>query len=230
MRRSMSPWQFWSARPCQGARSSRAWSSRPPSRWRYCAMKPGTRPPATTAHTSSNRSSSPRTSNIVASLHAPPLHANCRADTTGLTEFRDPAHIRVGRRELRHVRADCAGPVAVLASNLTLRTHRHPGPMIHRTRRQQQSDVDRGTAPVPGMHSGAAPRWVDWLFITQVVYVVAVTVWMLAGLGGPTITHYVALLSDEPAALIALVIAAATARRSAPGALRTAWNLLAAAL
>jgi diguanylate cyclase (GGDEF)-like protein/PAS domain S-box-containing protein len=80
------------------------------------------------------------------------------------------------------------------------------------------------------MHPGAAPRWVDLLFIAQVIYVVVVAAWMLTGFGGPTITHYVALLSDEPAALIALIIAVSTARRSAPGALCTAWNLLAAAL
>jgi len=80
------------------------------------------------------------------------------------------------------------------------------------------------------MHSGAAPRWVDVLCVAQLIYVTVVAAWMLLGFGGPTITHYVALLSDEPAALVAVIIAAATARHSARGALRTAWILLAAAL
>jgi len=102
--------------------------------------------------------------------------------------------------------------------------------MIRRSRPQQQSDVDPAAVPGEGTYSGAAPRWVDVLCVAQLIYVVVVAAWMLVGFGGPTITHYVALLSDEPAALVALIIAAATARHSAPGALRTAWILLAAAL
>src|SRR5215207_1832093 len=50
---------------CHGSRSNLAWSSRPPRRWRYCAMKPGKSPPATTAPTSSKRSNRPRRNNIV---------------------------------------------------------------------------------------------------------------------------------------------------------------------
>jgi len=80
------------------------------------------------------------------------------------------------------------------------------------------------------MRSGAAPRWVDVLCIAQVVYVVTVAAVMLTGFGGPTITHYVGLVSDEPAALVALIISAATARYSPRGPLRTAWILLTAAL
>ena len=75
------------------------------------------------------------------------------------------------------------------------------------------------------MRSGAAPRWVDVLCIAQVVYVVTVAAVMLTGFGGPTITHYVGLVSDEPAALVALIISAATARYSPRGPLRTAWIL-----
>ena len=97
--------------------------------------------------------------------------------------------------------------------------------MIRHRRSQQQSGVDPAAVPGQGIHSGAAPRWVDLLCIVQVVYVIVVAAWMLVGFFGPTITHYVALLSDEPAALIALTIAAATARHSAPGPLRTAWIL-----
>jgi len=68
------------------------------------------------------------------------------------------------------------------------------------------------------------------LFIGLVIYVITGTVWMLTGFGGPQITHYVGLLSDAPAALASVVIAAATARHTARGALRTAWILLAVAL
>jgi len=53
---------------------------------------------------------------------------------------------------------------------------------------------------------------------------------MLTGFGGPQITHYVGLLSDAPAALASVVVAAATARRTARGTLRTAWIALAVAL
>jgi diguanylate cyclase (GGDEF)-like protein/PAS domain S-box-containing protein len=68
------------------------------------------------------------------------------------------------------------------------------------------------------------------LFIGLVIYVITGTVWMLTGFGGPKITHYVGLLSDAPAALASVVIAAATARHTARGVLRTAWILLAVAL
>jgi diguanylate cyclase (GGDEF)-like protein/PAS domain S-box-containing protein len=68
------------------------------------------------------------------------------------------------------------------------------------------------------------------LFIGLVIYVITGTVWMLTGFGGPDITHYVGLLSDAPAALASVVIAAATARHTARGVLRTAWILLAVAL
>ena len=68
------------------------------------------------------------------------------------------------------------------------------------------------------------------LFIGLVIYVATGTVWMLTGFGGPAITHYVGLLSDAPAALASVVIAAATARHTARGVLRTAWILLAVAL
>jgi len=53
---------------------------------------------------------------------------------------------------------------------------------------------------------------------------------MLTGFGGPQITHYVGLLSDVPAALASVVVAAATARRTARGALRSGWIALAVAL
>ncbi|MBV8147060.1 MAG: EAL domain-containing protein [Gammaproteobacteria bacterium] len=101
--------------------------------------------------------------------------------------------------------------------------------MIRRTRRQQRFDPGPGTAPAQELHPVAAPRWVGPLFAALVVYTCTITVWMLCGFGGPTVTHYVALLSDMPAALISTTIAAVTARHSARGALRSAWIALAAA-
>jgi diguanylate cyclase (GGDEF)-like protein/PAS domain S-box-containing protein len=77
---------------------------------------------------------------------------------------------------------------------------------------------------------GATPRWIDMLFTGLVIYVVVCATWMLTGLGGERITHYLGLLSDVPAALVSVVIAVATARHVARGALRTAWILLAVAL
>ena len=78
--------------------------------------------------------------------------------------------------------------------------------------------------------SVAAPSWVDKLCVGLVIYVAICAVWMLGGFGGDRITHYVGLLADSPACLIAVVVAVATARRLAPGAARTAWRCLSIAL
>ena len=64
----------------------------------------------------------------------------------------------------------------------------------------------------------------------MVIYMITVSAWLLCGFGGPTVTHYVGLVSDLPVALGSIVMAAVTARHSAPGPLRSAWILLAAAL
>jgi diguanylate cyclase (GGDEF)-like protein/PAS domain S-box-containing protein len=77
---------------------------------------------------------------------------------------------------------------------------------------------------------GATPRRINALFTGLVIYVTVCAVWMLTGLGGPHITHYVGLLSDAPAALTGVIVATATARHVARGPLRTAWTLLAIAL
>jgi len=74
------------------------------------------------------------------------------------------------------------------------------------------------------------PRWVDGLLLALAVYVVAGTFWMLTGLGGPQVTHYVGLLSDVPPALASAVVAGAVVRRTAHGTLRTAWIWLTIAL
>ncbi len=77
---------------------------------------------------------------------------------------------------------------------------------------------------------GATSRWIDMLFTGLVIYVAVCATWMLTGFGGERITHYLGLLSDVPAALVSVVIAVATARHVARGALRTAWISLAVAL
>jgi diguanylate cyclase (GGDEF)-like protein/PAS domain S-box-containing protein len=100
--------------------------------------------------------------------------------------------------------------------------------MIRPSGTQQQSEVNPA-APGQAMHSGTAPRWVDGLFIALVIYASTMTVWMLGGIGGPTVTHYIGLLSDLPAALISITISAATARHCTRGALRSAWVALAVA-
>ncbi len=89
--------------------------------------------------------------------------------------------------------------------------------------------MDPGAAAAQGMRSAAPPRWVNGLFIALAIYAGTMTVWMLCGIGGPVVTHYVGLVSDLPAALISTAIAAATARHSARGALRSAWIALAVA-
>lgn len=81
-----------------------------------------------------------------------------------------------------------------------------------------------------GIRTKAAPGWVDKLFVGLVIYVVICAVWMLGGFGGERIRHYVGLLADSPACLIAVVVAVAAARRLAPGASRTAWRYLSIAL
>ena len=62
------------------------------------------------------------------------------------------------------------------------------------------------------------------------LYVITGSVWMLTGLGGAAVTHYVGLFSDAPAALVSFVICAAAALALTPGALRAAWISLAVAL
>ncbi len=84
--------------------------------------------------------------------------------------------------------------------------------------------------PVQRLRYGAAPRWINRLFTGLVIYVLSCTVWMLAGFGGPRVTHYVGLLADTPAGLAAVLIAATAARRAARGPLRSAWIALTTAL
>ena len=79
---------------------------------------------------------------------------------------------------------------------------------MRRSRPQQQSDVDPAAVPGGGTHSGAAPRWVDALLFAMVIYMITVSAWLLGGVGGPTVTRYLGLISDVPVALGANVMAA----------------------
>lgn len=78
--------------------------------------------------------------------------------------------------------------------------------------------------------ANTSPRWIDTLCIGLMVYVFLCAAWMLTGLGGERVTHYVGLLADPPALLISMLIAVAAARRLPKGAPRSAWRLLSAAL
>jgi diguanylate cyclase (GGDEF)-like protein/PAS domain S-box-containing protein len=90
--------------------------------------------------------------------------------------------------------------------------------------------VGTTVGPALGNRSEAAPGWVDKLCAGLVLYVAICAVWMLGGFGGERIRHYVGLLADSPACLVAVVVAVAAARRLAPGAARTAWRCLSVAL
>jgi len=91
-----------------------------------------------------------------------------------------------------------------------------------------QVDTTVGSAQAQGAE--AAPGWVDKLFVALVIYVAICAVWMMGGFGGERIRHYVGLLADSPACLIAAIVAVATWRRLAPGAPRSAWRCLSIAL
>jgi diguanylate cyclase (GGDEF)-like protein/PAS domain S-box-containing protein len=68
------------------------------------------------------------------------------------------------------------------------------------------------------------------LCVALVAYAVIGSLWMLTGLGGAKVMHYVGLLSDLPVACGTVIIAAVTARRAERGALQTAWIAMTAAL
>jgi diguanylate cyclase (GGDEF)-like protein/PAS domain S-box-containing protein len=93
--------------------------------------------------------------------------------------------------------------------------------------------VDQASAiavTAPGSQPEAAPAWVGKLIVGLVIYVAICAAWMLTGLGGERIMHYVGLLADSPSCLVAIVVAVAAARAQPPGTLRTAWRCLSVAL
>jgi len=98
-----------------------------------------------------------------------------------------------------------------------------------------QHPVDTVAAPAHSAgidSSGVATsaRRVGRLLAVVTVYAAAASTWMLTGLGGPKITHYVGLTSWLPAAVSAIVVCAITARRAERGSLRRAWAWLAIAI
>ena len=84
--------------------------------------------------------------------------------------------------------------------------------------------------PAQNKRSEGAPGWIDKLCIGLVIYVAICATWMLTGIGGERVMHYVGLLADVPACLVPAVVAMVAASRLAPGALRTAWACLSLAL
>jgi diguanylate cyclase (GGDEF)-like protein/PAS domain S-box-containing protein len=76
----------------------------------------------------------------------------------------------------------------------------------------------------------AVPGWVDKLCIGLVIYVVVCSVWMLTGVGGEQVRHYVGLLADTPACVAALIMTVEATRRIQRGPSQTAWRWLSVAL
>ncbi|MBW4051380.1 MAG: EAL domain-containing protein [Proteobacteria bacterium] len=90
--------------------------------------------------------------------------------------------------------------------------------------------MDTAAVPARPLRRLSVPGWVDRLLILFAIYVVIGVAWMITGAGGPKVTFYVGLFYREPAELACILIAAATARRMAPGPLRSAWWSVTAAL
>jgi diguanylate cyclase (GGDEF)-like protein/PAS domain S-box-containing protein len=97
------------------------------------------------------------------------------------------------------------------------------------SQRTKITDVHTEVAPAQSSIAVSAPRWVDSLFVGVVIYATLCSIWMLAGIGGSSVTHLIGLLSDAPANLAATLIAVAAARRGRGRPLRRAWMSLAVA-
>ncbi len=74
-----------------------------------------------------------------------------------------------------------------------------------------------------------APRWSVRLMRGFIIYAAVMAVWLLTGVGGPGVMHYIALLASVPATIVPVVLAIAAARRTAAGVQRAAWQFLVAA-
>jgi len=90
--------------------------------------------------------------------------------------------------------------------------------------------MDTAAEPVLSIRLPGAPIWVNRLVTAFAIYVALGAALMLSGVGGPNVTFYIGLTYKIPAEIAFISIAAATARRMAPGPLRSAWRYLAAAL
>ena len=89
--------------------------------------------------------------------------------------------------------------------------------------------MDIAAVPAGSPRPRLVPGWLDRLVIVFAVYVVIGATWMPSGVGGPRVNFYLGLFYKQPAELVCVLIAAATARRVAPGPLRSAWWSLALA-
>src|SRR5437660_752391 len=201
-------------------------------------MKPGTRPPATTAHTTSSRSRKPRRNTIVPPLGpcshpilwpAHPgreLPAGARAPgARGATRAVNAAHTSSpppGTASRRRV-PSLAAPAIWAQIRPAAAGSSAVRPARRQVRQSQIRDVDTEVIAEQTIEPRVSPRWVDGLLLALAVYVVAGSLWMLTGLGGPRVTHYVGLLSDVPAQLASAVFAYAVVRHTARGTLRGAW-------
>jgi diguanylate cyclase (GGDEF)-like protein/PAS domain S-box-containing protein len=96
--------------------------------------------------------------------------------------------------------------------------------------RNKIAQVHTEVAATESSAPAAAPRWVDSLYLGVVIYACICAAVMLAHIGGESVAHLIGLLSDAPANLGAILIAAAAARHARSRPLRRAWIALAAAL
>ena len=78
--------------------------------------------------------------------------------------------------------------------------------------------------------NASVQRWLERMLYGLVVYTACVTAWLLTGVGGERIVHYVALLSTVPAGVVPIVSAIAAARATPRGTQRDAWAFLALAI
>ncbi|HEV2271149.1 MAG TPA: EAL domain-containing protein [Steroidobacteraceae bacterium] len=90
--------------------------------------------------------------------------------------------------------------------------------------------MDIAVTPAQSLRPPVVPGWVNRLLIPFAIYVVIGATWMLTGAGGTKVTYYVGLFCNQPAQFICILVMGATARRMAPGPLRSAWWSLAIAL
>ena len=90
--------------------------------------------------------------------------------------------------------------------------------------------MDTAVLSNPSLRPQVVPGWVNRLIISFGVYAAIGAAWMLSGAGGEKVIFYVGLFANQPAQLLCIFVMAATARRMAPGPLRSAWWSLGLAL
>ncbi len=90
--------------------------------------------------------------------------------------------------------------------------------------------MDTAVVPARSLRLPVVPRWMNRLIIVFAAYVAIGAVLMLSGIGGPSATFLVGLVSKLPAEIAVAWVAVATARRMLPGPVRSAWWSLAIAL